>query len=117
MCICAIGECTEPDPSRRFKIDNLFQVWNTRITSYNVCYTKLLRTLGVLELYRVSLAPVAAAQKVNPNYVAGQNVSNFAITPDSSAAIYMANQTNSAVQLYRVPFSMLQQSNPSYNFV
>jgi hypothetical protein len=71
----------------------------------------------VVELYYVLLSQPGASQKINPNgYVVGQNVSNFAITPDSSAVIYMANQTNvNAVQLYRVLISSLQQSSPPLN--
>jgi hypothetical protein len=66
---------------------------------------------GVVELFRVPLTPVAAAQKVNPNFVAPQSVTAFVITPDSSAVVYLANQTvNTVVQLYRVPFSSLQTS-------
>jgi hypothetical protein len=68
-------------------------------------------TFGVIELFRVPLTPVAAAQKVNPNFVAPQSVTAFVITPDSSAVVYLANQTvNTVVQLYRVPFSSLQTS-------
>ncbi len=69
---------------------------------------------GVVELFRVPLTPVAAAQKVNPNFAAPQSVTAFAITPDSSAAVYLANQTvNTVVQLYRVPFSSLQPGPPT----
>jgi hypothetical protein len=74
--------------------------------------------LGVVELFRVALSqPPGAAQKVNPNYVAGQNVTAFAITPDSSAAIYMANQPGgtTAVQLFEVSFSSLQVSSLPLN--
>ena len=81
-----------------------------------VAYSADQDILGVVELFRVPLAPVGPAQKVNPNYVAGQNVTAFAITPDSSAAIYMANQPfGTPVQLFQVPFSSLQQSNPPLN--
>jgi len=78
---------------------------------------------GVVELFRVALSvsqpapnPPAPgpAQKINPTFVAPQSVSAFAITPDSSAAVYLANQTvNTVVQLYRVPFSCLQANPPS----
>jgi hypothetical protein len=68
-----------------------------------------------VELFRTPLTPVGAAQKVNPTYVAGQNVTAFAITPDSSAAIYMANQTSAAVQLFQVSFSSLQVSSLPLN--
>ena len=78
---------------------------------------------GVVELFRVALSvsqpfpnPPAPgpAQKINPNFSAPQSVSAFAITPDSSAAVYLANQTvNTVTQLYRVPFSCLQANPPS----
>ncbi len=74
--------------------------------------------LGVVELFRVALSqPPGPAQKVNPDYVAGQKVTAFAITPDSSAAIYMANQpaVTTAVQLFEVSFSSLQVSSPPLN--
>lgn len=72
------------------------------------------RILGVEELYSVALTSTpGAAQQLNPNYVGGQDVTDFAITPDSSAVIYMANETSSAVQLYRVLFSAPQPSSNS----
>ena len=78
-----------------------------------VVYSADQDTFGVVELFRVPLTPVAAAQKVNPTFVAPQSVTAFAITPDSSAAVYLANQTvNTVVQLYRVPFSSLQPGPP-----
>jgi hypothetical protein len=82
-----------------------------------VVYSANQDNAAVAELYYVLQSQPGTSQKVNPNgYAPGQNVSNFAITPDSSAAIYMANQTvTTAVQLYRVPFSTLQQSNPPLN--
>jgi WD40 repeat protein len=82
-----------------------------------VAYSANQDNAAVVELYYVLLSQPGASQKINPNgYVVGQNVSNFAITPDSSAVIYMANQTNvNAVQLYRVLISSLQQSSPPLN--
>ena len=81
--------------------------------------------VGVVEIFRVpiapvggvpcpaALSPVCVAQKINPNFSAPQTVSAFVITPDSSAAVYLANQTVPTVtQLYRVPFSCLQ-ANPA----
>ena len=73
-----------------------------------VVYSADQNILGVVELFRVPLTPVqgvpcpgpsplCAPQKINPNFAAPQSVSAFAITPDSSAAVYLANQrgTNS----------------------
>jgi hypothetical protein len=52
-------------------------------------------------------------QKINPSFSAGQSINGFAISPDSSAAVYLANQTVTTVtQLYRVPFACLQ-ANPA----
>ncbi len=82
----------------------------------SVVYSADQSTFGVIELFRVPLTPVAAAQKINPNFVAPQSVTAFAITPDSSAAVYLANQTvNTVVQLYRVPFSSLQANTTPLN--
>src|SRR5262245_24269898 len=57
---------------------------------------------GVVELFRVALFSVSQpppnppapgpAQKINPNFSAPQTVSAFVITPDSSAAVYLATQ-------------------------
>ncbi len=70
-----------------------------------VVYSADENTLGVVELFRVPIKPVSgvacpgapdplcAAQKINPDFAAPQTVSAFAITPDSSAAVYLANQT------------------------
>ncbi len=82
-----------------------------------VVYSATQDNAAVVELYYVLQSQPGTSQKINPNgYAAGQNVTNFAITPDSSAAVYMANQTNvSAVQLYRVLFSSLQLSSPPLN--
>lgn len=80
----------------------------------SVVYSADQVTFGVIELFRVALTnPIGPAQKINPNFAAPQSVSAFAITPDSSAAVYLANQTvNTVTQLYRVPFSCLQ-ANPA----
>jgi hypothetical protein len=82
-----------------------------------VIYSADQTTFGVVELFRVPLTtPVGAAQKVNPDFVAPQSVTAFAITPDSAAAVYLANQTvNTVIQLYRVPFSSLQANTPPLN--
>ena len=82
-----------------------------------VVYRADQRLLGVAELFRVVLSSTpGAAQQLNPDYVGGQNVTDFAVTPDSSAVIYMANQTNvNVVELYHVPFSTPQQSSPPLN--
>jgi WD40-like Beta Propeller Repeat len=90
-----------------------------------VVYSADQNIFGVVEIFRVpltavagvpcpgALSPVCAPQKINPNFAAPQSVSAFAIAPDSSAAVYLANQTVSTVtQLYRVPFSCLQ-ANPA----
>jgi len=90
-----------------------------------VVYSADQNILGVVEIFRVPLTPVGgvpcpgalsplcAPQKINPNFAAPQSVSAFAITPDSSAAVYLANQTVPTVtQLYQVPFSCLQ-ANPA----
>jgi hypothetical protein len=89
-----------------------------------IVYSADQNIVGVDELFRVPITPVGgvqcpggnpacAAQKINPNFAAPQTVSAFAITPDSSAALYLANQTFPTVkELYRVPFSCLQ-ANPA----
>ena len=73
-----------------------------------VVYSADQNILGVVELFRAPITPVqgvpcpgpsplCAAQKINPSFAAPQSVSAFAITPDSSAVVYLANQagTNS----------------------
>lgn len=78
-----------------------------------VVYRADQRALGVQELFRVALtSPPGASQQLNLNLAGGQNVTDFAITPDSAAVIYMANQTSGAIQLYRVVFSAPQMPNP-----
>jgi hypothetical protein len=89
-----------------------------------VVYSADQNIVGVVEIFRVPIAPVGGVpcpgapspscvdQKINPNFGAPQSVSAFAITPDSAAAVYLANQTvPTATQVYRVPFSCLQ-ANP-----
>jgi len=63
----------------------------------SVVYSADQNIVGVVEVFRVPITPVGAAQKINPTFAAPQTVSAFAITPDSSAAVYLANQrgTNS----------------------
>jgi hypothetical protein len=92
-----------------------------------VVYSADQNIVGVVELFRVPITPVGgipcpgpspscAAQKINPTFAAPQTVSAYAITPDSSAAVYLANQTApTVVQVYRVPFSSLNTATPPLN--
>ena len=71
-------------------------------------------SFGVFELFRVALTtPIGPAQKINPVLAPPKGVTAFAITLDSLAVVYLADQTVPTVpQVYRVPFSCLQ-ANPA----
>lgn len=62
----------------------------------------------VFELYRVNLANPGVSTKLNPAFVpagTGKDVVKFAVTPDSSAVVYLADQTLDGVfELYRTVF-------------
>jgi Tol biopolymer transport system component len=62
-------------------------------------------TNDVLELYSVPIGgPAASGTKLNGILTEGGAVSNYEISPDSSRAVYMADQqTNDVVELYSVP--------------
>jgi Tol biopolymer transport system component len=70
-----------------------------------VVYRADQQTDTVLELYSVPLGgPAAAGIKLNGALVAGGNVTNFRITPDSSRVVYRADQeTDTVLELYSVP--------------
>jgi hypothetical protein len=61
----------------------------------------------VRELYRVPFGTPGVSTKLNGPLVPGGSVPfQFAITPDSSAVVYIAKQdTTQADELYRVPFA------------
>jgi hypothetical protein len=83
----------------------------------SVVYLADQQTFGVSELFRVArTTPIGPAQKVNPDFAAPKSVTAFAISPDSAAAVYLANQdVTTVVQLYRVPFSALHTATPPLN--
>ncbi len=75
--------------------------------SARVVYRADQQTDEVLELYSVPIAgPAAAGVKLNGALIAGGDVVNLAISPDSSRVIYRADQqTDDVVELYSVPIA------------
>ncbi len=73
--------------------------------SSRVVYNANQETATVVELYSVPLGgPAAAGVKLNRALVAGGSLSNYKISPDSSRAVYRADQeTASVFELYSVP--------------
>ncbi|MGA6828298.1 hypothetical protein ACO9S2_11865 [Nitrospira sp. NS4] len=66
---------------------------------------------GVNELYRVLLANPGSSTRINPALDIGENVAapgtatSYAVSPDSSAVVYRANQDNvNIVELFRTRF-------------
>jgi hypothetical protein len=61
----------------------------------------------VNEIYQVMFGIPGSTIRLNPALAtSGQNVSTYAVAPDSNSTIYLANQDNVAtVELYRVMFS------------
>ena len=73
----------------------------------------------VFELYRVNLANPGLSTKLNPAFVAGsgKDVVEFAVTPDNTSVVYIADQTiDDVFELYRTVLATLVNSklNPAY---
>jgi Tol biopolymer transport system component len=75
--------------------------------SSRVIYLADQQTDGVWELYSVPLAgPAGTGVKLNGALVAGGEVWNFEVSPDSSRVIYLADQqTDGVLELYSVPLA------------
>jgi hypothetical protein len=73
----------------------------------------------VFELYRVNLANPGFSTKLNPAFVvgSGKDVVEFAVSPDSTSVVYIADQTiNDVFELYRTVFfgGANSKLNPDY---
>ena len=68
----------------------------------------------VFEVFRVLFATPQASTRLNPPLALGQTVTKFSVTPDSTRAVYVANQDPlnlSVDELYQVAF--LNPQNPT----
>lgn len=86
--------------------------------SASVVYLADQTTDQVFEIYFAQASPsVANGIRLNPALPPGQNVTTFAVTPDSAAVIYRADETTAGVfQLYRVSFATpAPGANPPLN--
>jgi hypothetical protein len=73
----------------------------------------------VFELYRVSLATPGVSTKLNPAFAlgSGSDVVEFAVTPDNTSVVYLADQSiNDVFELYRTVFfgGLNTKLNPNY---
>ncbi len=71
----------------------------------SVVYRADQTTDQVFELYQTVLTTMVNS-KLNPSFVAGQNIDAFVLLPNSTGVIYRANQNNPGIEeLYRVLFA------------